>query len=332
MRKFRLLFFSLFLIPLFYACSNKLDVNAKWQDITVVYVLLNQHSDTNFVKITKAFLGEGNALTFAKIPDSSNYPDKLDVKLEEYDVSSNIPVLKNTYPLDTITIKNKQAGDSIFYYPYQLVYYTLVKLDVDYSYKLKITVKKTGKVITSQTLLVNPMNITDPHKGGVVSILPNRGISLQFYSAKNGRRYQLLIRLHYSEYSSSDTATKSVEWIVFNDFLSASLAGGDKEEPFYTGDGLYSVMKNQIPVNHNVTRHANYVDFLFTVAGDDLNTYMNVTAPSNSIIQERPTYTNIINGIGLFSTILTTELDSLRPSQVMRDSLKTNQYTKDLDF
>jgi hypothetical protein len=320
------------LFPLLYACKNKLDVNASWQDITVVYGLLDQSKDTNFVKITKAFLGEGNALAFAKIADSSNYPDKLDVKLEEYDVSSTIPVLKNTYPLDTMTIKTKEAGDSIFYYPYQLVYYTRAKLNEIYRYKLNITEKKTGKVISAETPLVNRMTITAPHKGGSASIIPGSGISLNFYSAKNGRRYQLVIRMHYTEFSGSDTVSKYVDWLVFNNLLSNTLAGGDEEEPFYKGDGFYSSIKNQIPVNHNVSRHADYIDYRFTIAGDDLNTYMNVTAPSNTIIQERPVFSNITNGIGLFSSLLNTGIDSLRVSQVMKDSLKTNSFTKDLDF
>ncbi|MCX6252428.1 MAG: hypothetical protein NTX61_16975 [Bacteroidetes bacterium] len=316
-------------------------MNEKWQDITVVYGLLNQNKDTSFVKITKAFLGEGNALAFAKIPDSSTYPDKLDVKLEEYyEVSMGTPVLKNTYTFDTLTIANKQPGDSIFYYPYQLVYFTKNKLkkdnsDTTFFYKLNIAEKKTGKIITAKTPLVNPMTVSKPQKGNTVTILPNHSISLEFYTSKNGRRYQLLIRLHYSEYSSVDTVSKTVDWIVFNNLLSNSLSGGEqKPDPNVTffGNGLYSAMKSQIPVNPNVTRHANYVDYLFTVAGDDLNTYMNVTAPSNTIIQERPTYSNITNGIGLFSTIMTTRIDSLRVSQVMRDSLKTNQFTKDLNF
>jgi len=54
-----------------------------------------------------------------KIPDSSTYPDKLDVRLEEWSGSTMVKF----FTLDTITRHNKQAGDSIFYYPDQLVYY-----------------------------------------------------------------------------------------------------------------------------------------------------------------------------------------------------------------
>ena len=70
--KKRLVFF-VFIISLFAACSTDFNINADWQEITVVYGLLNQKETTHYIKINKAFLGEGNALTMAQIEDSSSY-------------------------------------------------------------------------------------------------------------------------------------------------------------------------------------------------------------------------------------------------------------------
>ena len=75
MRKFRFMPFLLLLLPVLFSCNKELKVNANWKDVTVVYGLLDQTADTTFIKVTKAFLGEGNALQFAQVPDSSNYPD-----------------------------------------------------------------------------------------------------------------------------------------------------------------------------------------------------------------------------------------------------------------
>ena len=120
MRNFRLILLLLISFPLFYSCDHTLNVNAPWKDITVVYGLLNQNDSIHYLKITKAFLGEGNALMFSKIPDSSNYPDKLDVRVEGWEINSKYDSsLKQTILFDTTTITNKQEGDSVFYYPYQ---------------------------------------------------------------------------------------------------------------------------------------------------------------------------------------------------------------------
>ena len=82
MRYFKLLLILLAGFIVVTSCNNKLNVNAPWQDITIVYGLLSQNDSVQYLRITKAFLGEGDALHFAKIPDSSTYPNKLDVWME----------------------------------------------------------------------------------------------------------------------------------------------------------------------------------------------------------------------------------------------------------
>ena len=38
------------------SCNKKLEVNADWKDVTVVYGLLDQTDSVHYVKVTKAFL------------------------------------------------------------------------------------------------------------------------------------------------------------------------------------------------------------------------------------------------------------------------------------
>lgn len=329
-------FALLFILALLAACSNKLDVNADWKDITVVYGLLNQNDSIHYLRITKAFLGPGDALKFAKIPDSSNYPNKLDVRLEEWDISGGDSTLKHTYSFDTTsTAINKDTG--IFYYPYQKVYYTPGKFNENYTYKLYIILPKTGKVITGRTVLIGRMTIKTPRSGNKAAILPQTNIPLDFLTSINGRRYQLVLRFNYTEYTTKDTAkiAKYVDWQVFNNVFSPDLTGGKDLQPYYLGDGLYSALKSKIPVDPTVTRHATSVDYILSVGSDDLNTYMNVTAPSTTIVQERPSYTDITNGIGLFTSIYNNTKEDPRHlaiGSVMLDSLRANHNTFNLGF
>ena len=59
-----------FLLPV----KKTFNINAEWQDITVVYGLLDQSRFHHYIRVNKAFLGNGNALTMAKNFDSTNYP------------------------------------------------------------------------------------------------------------------------------------------------------------------------------------------------------------------------------------------------------------------
>jgi hypothetical protein len=59
---------------------------------------------------------------------------------------------------------------------------------------------------------------------------------------------------------------------------------------------------------------------------------MEVTEPSLSLVQEKPAFTNIVNGIGLFSSRYMKSSDSLDISQLTKDELKVNPHTRDLGF
>ena len=308
-------------------------MNADWREITVVYGLLSQNEDTTYIKITKAFLGEGDALQFAKIADSSTFPNKLDVKMEEWSGST----LVNTYSFDTITIHTKKAGDSIFYYPDQLVYFNKTgHLNENNTYKLKITHKNTGIVDSASTTMVHSFIVDNPDPYiKKAEYIPGHNFEVKFEPGYGGKRYQLVIRVYYFETTSSGTVLKSFDWMLFNNLqvvnpYETTPAAVDK---FFAGDIFYRVLKsNTKPIkNTDVTsRVLQNVDYIFSVASEDLNTYMEVTEPSQSIVQERPSFSNIYNGIGLFSSRFVNELDSivigpLTQSQVKIDTALINR-------
>jgi len=310
------------------SCNKDLNVNAEWKDITVVYALLDQNIDTTYIKITKAFLGPGDALQFAKIPDSSYYPEKLEVRIDEYDGTN----LVHSYPCDTVTIHNKGAGDSIFFYPDQLMYYTTGELNQNYLYKLYIRNKQTGKEITAQTELIHTFRIDRPQV--IASFPPGQYFEVKWDPAENGKRYQLVIRFLYYEAKINDPQNiklKYVDWLVFNN-IKATENQTLPFDYFYPGDAFYAVVGSKIPVDNTVTRAAYRTLFLFSVAPDDLTTYMEVTEPSLSLVQEKPSFTNITNGIGLFSSRFINVSDSLALSSITLNELKVNVHTKDLGF
>ena len=74
--------FLLVFSMVFMACETDFDVNANWKEVTVVYGLLDQSEQEQYIKINKAYLGEGDALQLATIADSVNYdPSDLEVKI-----------------------------------------------------------------------------------------------------------------------------------------------------------------------------------------------------------------------------------------------------------
>ena len=333
---------SLFLLflPVLFSCDKSLKVNADWKDVTVVYGILDQTKDTTFIKVTKAFLGEGDALMFSKISDSSNYPNKLEVLLDEFSVG----VAKDTtfiksISCDTVTIHNKQAGDSIFFFPDQLMYYTTAKLNENYIYKLNIKNKQTGKEITAQTGLLQDFDIQKPLFGEdsvAPNFFPGKLFEVKWNPSKNGKRYQVVIRFFYLEAlrSNSDSLyMRSFDWTVFPDVKPIDISSTQPFDLFIPGDAFYSAVGSKIDTNYLVDHRVAYkINFIFTVAAPELNTYMEVTEPSLSLVQEKPAFTNIINGIGLFSARFMKSTGLLKINPDTKNELKENAHTSNLGF
>lgn len=285
-------------VLLFSTCKTDIDLLDDWKETTIIYGLLDQSQPKQYIRIQKAFLGEGNALTMAQVYDSISYINQLNVKIEEYNGST----LTNTFNLQPDTIGNKETG--VFAAPNMVLYSTTSPLNVSRTYKLIVTNSQTGNVVTSETQLVGNFTISSPPGSAVniTKINPTYKLTIAWNGAVYGRIYQPAMRFYYDETDLNNvTTTRMLEWPL-GTVKSAHTDGSDDLEVSFDPADFYRFVKNNIPVNANVlSREADHVDFVVYAGGDDLSTYMDVNAPSTSIVQERPIFTNIENGVGLFS-------------------------------
>lgn len=311
------------------SCNTDVEVITDWKETTIVYGLLNQSDTAQYVKINKAFLGEGNALQMAEVYDSINYDtSKISVDLEKWEngkILTSIPFYPDfTVPKDT----------GIFSSPNQILYKTNAALSENNIYRLVIKNKANGKEVTSQTSLVKDFSIQFPASNNIINLTnPNFPVKVKWTSAANGRLYQLVIRFHYREKDklSEVITSDSVDW-VFGTQKTINLNGGENMETAFMGADFYRFLKAKIPVNNNVYRYVGTLDFLFSVAADDFNTYMETSKPSTGIIQEKPDFTNIENGIGVFSARYNKNILGRPLSNQSFDSLYIGQYTLGLGF
>jgi hypothetical protein len=314
------------------ACRTDFEINAAWKDMTVVYGLMNQNDSIHYIKINKAYLGEDNALTMAQDPDSCSYGNNLEVKVEEWDVNGS---QTNLWYLDTTTIYNKESG--VFYNPKQVLYKFAGQLDTlnkDKEYRLFIKNKSNGKIISSKTKLVHKFSVTKP-LGTQVNLTGTSPIKVIWEPAVNGKLYQVVIRFTYRERNiiTNDSIVKTLD-MNLGSYTSANTDGtGPSLETSFGGQTFYQSLHDNIAVDPNIVRVATGypLQFIFSVAADEFNTYMEVNQPSSSIVQEKPEYTNISNGIGIFSSRYQI-IRKFFPTAVSMDSLYNGSKTKDLNF
>lgn len=332
----------------FLSCSTELDINGNKKEVMIVYGILDASTSTQYIKINRAFLGEGNALEYAQIPDSTLYPYLLNVTLDVVN-SNGQSVLSAPLVADTVNIW-KDGG--LFFSGYQTYYrfdfknydtlsfttysHDTIWLKADYRYKLTIKDPVTENVYESEAPgLSNILIETPPSSSTTISFYTDNQSNVKFSSVKNGKIYEGKFTFHYYEiYDSNptDTIEKTIDWNLAT-VKSDNTSGGELLYMNYSNWTFYDLLGQAIEQRDDVQRYTGYVFLSITIGAEDLNTYMDVNQPSNTLIQDKPSFSNISNGIGLF-----TSRYSYRRSRPMKlntntkDLLKTHPSTENLNF
>lgn len=288
-------------IPLAWiSCDKEVQINDEYKDITIVYGLLNPNDSVSYLRIEKAFLSDGDIFQAAQIPDSNVYGYKLNVKVK----SEN-----ETIVFDTITVYNKQEG--IFYAPKMQVYYAVTKdlLNTDDDFELEIKNPKTGDELSSSTKLISGSRITVkyPRPGGKIDFYNDNDI--EYESTKNARTYQVNVRFHYAEETVNQPESRTyhyVDW-VFPTQQSQFLDGGELMRTAYIGEQWFFNLESNIePFDSDPddlkVRFYGDCETIISIADETFNTYLEINKPSASLVIDRPEFTNIENGYGIFAS------------------------------
>lgn len=308
MKKFFIIF-SLSVI--FFSCSTDIDLNADYKDITVVYGLLDKGSDMQYIKVNKAFLGEAAVADMAAVSDSFIYKSA-NVMLKKYHNGNYIKTIHFVYN-DTIP-----KDEGYFANDKNVIYLTDEKIieqseedDLE-EYSFNLVVQIPGKPeVTSETKLVANVKILPPisYKSELI-FYQSYGttgqyidLKLKYQSAKNALLYEVYTEIYYyeKEQGSSDYTLKTIMWRQL-DKRSNDIKGEETIESTISGSGFYNYIHTQV-ANINAEERIFYsVRFYFVAAGETLTKYIDLTSPDYGIVQEKPSFTNVQNGWGLFSS------------------------------
>jgi len=296
------LILSVFAI-VFTACETDFDVNAEWKETTVVFGLLDAAKDIQFIKINKAFLGEADAELMASFSDSVNYiPADLEVVLYKINFNDTIDfrVLKDTLIIKDSLDVNGDPG--IFSIENNIIYYFDSPesdnfLSSNRTYYLEIKNIKTGNTVSSTTKIIKGFNFSAgiPNSGKLtfyVDVLGYRFPRFEWSSVNspNAEVFQFNLIFHYKE----NEVEKELLW------TQTALESNDNILILSGEDFFYKLANNLEEIDG--IREFMSIDVEMTLGTQELKTYIAVNEPITGIVQERPQFTNINNGIGLFSS------------------------------
>lgn len=331
------------------SCKTDVDVNAPYKETTVVYGLLNANDSVHFIKINKTFLGKESAYVMATNKDSSEYNNPYSPKM-----TASIEELKSgtatrTWILKDTVVKNKESGS--FYYPEQTLYYFAAdpknpqtKLDSSAQYRLLVNINNGEKTVSAKTSIISDASFNangmEQVKIGFMSNFSdgiyNNNLSYKWISIKNGKRYQLkLVVVYENYYTDGTTEKKSMEWNFQPPLQSDNTSGGQSMSIPVKGEDFYKELKKQLePLTTDKISKRKFIEmyFILSVAGDDLNTYLLANEPSTGIIQEKPEFTNIQNGVGIFSSRIALNSHNKELTDESLRELAEGKYTYSLKF
>lgn len=290
------------------ACSTKVELNTEWQDTTIIYGLLDQNEEYHYIKINKAFLGDGNYFAYAQIRDSSEY-----AHVGAYIEERNNGVLVATHQLRDTLLSNRDVNGA-FYAPEHTVYYFRhTSLNPTHEYRLVANINEgtsSEKQVSGETDLITPFSppTVTSIVAGTYDVATGHHFlnqTMKFLPPANASQFDVIWRLKWDEYTASDTMRKTYDWKVGSKGREGINAANGQFELDVSGEAFFKTIANVVSSDPAVVKRIfRSVDIIVYAGSDDLATYININKPQSGLVQERPEFTNITNGMGLFASRL----------------------------
>jgi len=359
-----ILFLSISLFSIL-GCETDIDIIAPQKDVTIVYGILEETKTRHYIRINKAFIGEESASVLAATQGVNEYSDnELQAVVIEYLNGEE----RNRWPLSSEYISSKEDG--LFFSDSNKVYYFDADLRISsdqntFVYRLECTINVEGeetKVVSAETEVIGggivPITLEKPRfKSNSEERLElefiDRGsadyrqaLDVQWSRPAGGVGFTTYYRFYYTEVDIN-TLSRSRDSLLFaigSKRISTKEAENSGSIDFSMNpEEFYIRMKTEFDDynfdNPSFYRYASdTLEFFLEISDNTLSTYIEVNQPSTEISQERPEFTNVTNGIGVFASryLATTRvkggIDKTRSGRVftsesLEELLYSNQVT-----
>lgn len=322
------------------SCETDFSLNGNYQIQPVVFGLLDHQDDWHMIKITKAYLGDGDNLVYAQNPDSS-YFNQVDAVIIEYKDGSATG--REWTLFDTIV--TGKSTDGLFYAPDQKAYaFYEPALDSTAEYELTITLEGGAHVVTGRTELIDKFKLSGTilNPQYRIQFAPNTvnedadydNWTFSVTEGLHAARYNYKYTINWIEtYEDLSTASFSATRNNGDVFQTQSPDNPQVQVANFSGLDFYEFIEQTMVDNPDLkSRRFTGLDLQIAVAHEDLNQYMEVSAPVTGIAQVQPEFTNLTGGRGLFSSRIIFVMTGLQLNPASMKELCTGLHTGDLYF
>ncbi len=324
-KPWRLLILALLAAGLIASCETKIDINTDNQDVPIVYCVLNSADSFQYVRIQKTYLTDQAALDYPPEQDSMIFKGEIVVSMERW---SGGKVMETVRFAPT----NEIPKDSGFF-PYEknILSKANAKIVANQIYRLYIYLGSKEKVLYAEASSLGQLTVIDPIplSQRKISLHTGTNYTCRWQPVENAGVYQVVIQFNYRETLGGVTKIKQLDWP--QTFASP---GSDAEylSNDISGSRFMHILEDNLKSGDGIVREVIGLNFQIVSGSMEMKYYIESTAPSEGALMEKPVYSNITNGIGLFCSVARITLDELLLSPVTIDSIAYGQFTKTLGF
>ena len=325
------------LLALSSTCSNEFVVIDEWRNIPVVYGLLANNTEYNYIRVEKAFVDpDEGALVLAQRPDSLYYDNAI-VQLER--VSNG-----NRITLEKINAEDVgfEREEGVFATSPNILYRFKNEdfvLENDEEVRLIVIDGNTEQTLTEATTkIVGEYEIKTPRDP--MTFRYEAPFIITFGAdEKQARFYDIYMKIHYEEQDPNDLTEwieKELLWVIEQGF-ERKISGGDTPAETtaldFKGIKFYEFLKQNIEPT-SLIRRMKGIDVIVDAGGTELFNYVNVGSANTGITSNQiiPSYTNLSEGQGIFSSRSRAQVLDYNISALAQDSLINGVITKELNF
>lgn len=347
------------------ACETDLNLTGPYQEKALVYALLDPNDDVHLFRIQKAFLGEESAFIMALEPDSSYFPlESIRVELIGFNADGDE---YDRWTLTDTIIDNKETGDPDdqtidFFAPEQRLYKLDQLLGQDSTYQIvltKIGVPEDSVIADASTSMIKtrtfswttPSFAASLNQAQPMDLYGENGqfknYTIRFKTARRAKQYEVWLRFHYREVLQGDETAKTIEWRVSKFELESNDLN---HEVLLVAEGIYARIASELSPVTDIIRYIGKAngasddpypmdgwtqdfDIFIRMAGEELFEYIDINQPSSSgALTQKPVYTNVNNGLGVFSSRTMVEFNDLRLTTSASQQLVDGEFTQGLGF
>lgn len=307
------------------SCSTDIDINAPNLDVPVVYCLLDTESSEQYLKLNKTYLVASAAMDNPPLSDSQYFEGNIQIVLERWENNKPVELV------DFLPTNEVPKNPGFFPSDKNLLYKADAKILPNSVYMLSIYLEDREKIVYARTETIGDLSVVDPIELEIRKISLNQGVnySSRWHQVENAGIYQVVVRFNYAETIDGVKTEKYLDW---PQAFSNPITNVDYLTKDISGTRFFYILEEGIEANEAAVREAISIDFFVLSGGTEIKYYIESTAPAEGALMERPSYTNLTNGLGVFSSMATQEVKGLNIASTTIDSIAYGVHTKQLLF